>query len=414
MTDALTLVTKIYRAVNFLYTLLLLLMIFLTSCEENPDIGTGTTALPVVSLEQLDVQEGNADKAVFASVRLSRSSDETVTILVETSDGTAEEGSDYLAVSESIDFAPGATQANVRLEILGDEESEVDEKFTLSITDVNGATIGNGSIEITIENDDLGSGTVAIPSAGYSTPLEYPSMQMIWNDEFNSEVLNEAFWTYELGNGDWGWGNNELQFYKKENTFLVDGYLVIQALKENHLGYDYTSSRIKTQGKFNFTHGRVDIRASLPEGQGVWPALWMLGESITQVSWPRCGEIDIMEILGQEPSTLHGTVHYSNTNGDHLLNGKSYDLSGGKKFSDEFYVFSIVWEEDKIDFYVNDIKYHTVTPQSLGSQNPYPFNDDFFFIFNVACGGNWPGSPDASTSFPQNMIVDYIRVFQNN
>lgn len=384
----------------------------MTSCGETEDPGPGMVTLPTVSLDPLDVQEGNTDKSVFASVRLSKSSAETVTIFVESSDGTAEAGSDYLAVSQSVEFAPGSVQENIRIDIIGDEESEVDEIFDLTITNANGATIENGSISIIIENDDLGSGTVAIPATGYTTPTEYENMDLIWSDEFNAETLNEDFWTWELGNGSWGWGNNELQFYRKENTFLIDGNLVIQALKENFNGFDYTSSRMKTQNKFNFTHGRVDIRAALPEGQGIWPALWMLGENITQVSWPRCGEIDIMEIVGHEPSTLHGTVHYANSNGDHIQNGKAYYLGGGKKFSDEFHVFSIVWEEDKIEWYLNDTKYHTVTRQSLGSQNPYPFNDDFFFIFNVACGGIWPGSPDASTTFPQNMIVDYIRVFQ--
>ena len=156
----------------------------------------------------------------------------------------------------------------------------------------------------------------------------------------------------------------------------------------------------------------MDIRAVLPEGQGIWPALWMLGESITSVGWPRCGEIDIMEILGHEPSKLHATVHYANNNGDRVMNGTSTNLPGGQKFSDEFHVFSIIWEEDRIQFLLDDVPYHNITRNTLGLSNPYPFNEPFFFIFNVAVGGNWPGSPDGTTRFPQHMIVDYIRVFQ--
>ena len=224
--------------------------------------------------------------------------------------------------------------------------------------------------------------------------------------------MNQEFWTYEIGNGEWGWGNNELQFYRSDNTSLVDGNLVIAARNESFNGFQYTSSRFITRNKFEFTHGRVDIRARIPEGQGIWPALWMLGENINTVGWPRCGEIDIMEIVGHEPNVVHGTVHYANPNGDRIQNGSETRLTGGKKFSDEFYVFSLEWEEDRIRWFLNDVQYHSVSRGGLGLSNPYPFNEPFFFIFNVAVGGQWPGSPDASTVFPQHMIVDYIRVFQ--
>jgi len=368
--------------------------------------------LPSVSIDPLDVLEGNVDKSIFASFRLSKAATEVVTIFVETSDGSAEADVDYAPISQSLQFQVGSVQENLRLDIFGDELSEVDEDFTLTITNVNGATIGSGSISVIIENDDAGDGTVVIPSTGYTTPETYDGLELLWSDEFSGSSLNESFWTYEIGNGDWGWGNNELEFYRRENTTLVDGHLVIEAREEFINGFEYTSSRLITRDKFEFTFGRVDIRAVVPEGQGIWPALWMLGENISQVGWPRCGEIDIMELVGHEPSKIHGTVHYPNPNGDRLMDTSSTSLSGGQKFSDEFHVFSIIWSEDRIEFYLDDTRYHTVTKSSLGSQNPYPFNDPFFFIFNVAVGGNWPGSPDASTVFPQHMIVDYIRVFQ--
>ena len=403
-------------------SLILLLCFFTLSCgtSEGPMPPVTTPNNPqtgpeelTVSLEPLKVQEGDSGmRSAFASVRLSEPSTETVTIFVETEDGSAEADVDYLPVSRSVEFTPGLVQENIRIEILGDELSEIDETFKLKIVNVTGAVLGTDEVNITIENDDLGSGTVAIPATGYSTPEEYTGLNLIWSDEFDADRLNETFWTFEIGNGSYGWGNNELEFYRRDNTTLVDGHLVIEARDESINGFDYTSSRLKTQGKFNFTHGRVDIRAVLPEGQGIWPALWMLGESITSVGWPRCGEIDIMEILGHEPSKLHATVHYANNNGDRVMNGTSTNLPGGQKFSDEFHVFSIIWEEDRIQFLLDDVPYHNITRNTLGLSNPYPFNEPFFFIFNVAVGGNWPGSPDGTTRFPQHMIVDYIRVFQ--
>jgi beta-glucanase (GH16 family) len=389
---------------------LLVVTLIFFSCGED-DTGTATTTAdvtPNVSIDGFTALEADQDKSVFISIRLDRIADEEVMVFVESQDITAEAGLDYEAIAETITFSPGSVQENIRLNVFGDEDSELDETFRLNIISATGANIGSSSTIITIENDDAGNGEVVIPNSGYSTPKSYPMMSLLWSDEFDGEFLNEDFWSYETGNGSSGWGNNELQFYRKENTSIVDVNLVIQAREENFGGFQYTSSRLITKDKFEFTHGRVDIRAVLPEGQGVWPALWMLGENINTVSWPRCGEIDIMELVGHEPSTVHGTVHYANAGGNHIFTGEEYNLSGGTKFSDEYHVFSINWEEDLIQFYVNDNLYYTVTPNS----NPYPFNDPFFFIFNVAIGGNWPGSPDATTLLPQNMIVDYIRVFQ--
>jgi len=383
------------------------------SCGDGEGPPPVVATKPTVSLDALDVLEGNADKSIFASVRLSKAADEVVTIFVETEDVSAEAGTDYVAVSRSVEFPIGTVQENIKLEILGDEDSELDEVFKLKIVDAAGATIENGSIDVVIKNDDLGSGNFIIPSTGYETPEAYAGMTMIWSDEFGGTSVNTDNWVFEIGNGNWGWGNDELEFYKKENASVQDGYLVIEALEESINGFDYTSTRMKTEGKFDFQYGRVDIRAVLPEGQGVWPALWMLGSNITSVGWPRCGEIDIMELVGHQPSTVHATVHHGNSNGDHVFRGDDTSLSGGKTFKDDFHVFSLIWEEDSMKFYVDDNLYYTATPTTLGLSNPYPFDDGpFYFIFNVAVGGIWPGSPDATTSFPQHMIVDYIRVFQ--
>jgi beta-glucanase (GH16 family) len=253
------------------------------------------------------------------------------------------------------------------------------------------------------------NGGVLIPTTGYSTPETYAGMNLVWRDEFEGASLNTGNWTFETGTGTNGWGNNELQYYRQENTSLQNGFLVIAAKKETFQGRDYTSSRIITKDKRSFRYGRVDIRAALPKGQGIWPALWMLGSNIATAPWPACGEIDIMEMVGGNgrENTIHGTAHWDN-NGQHANYGQGNTLTSGI-YADEFHVFSIVWTETSIKWYRDDILYNTVdvTPAGLSE-----FKNEFFFVFNVAVGGNWPGSPDTSTAFPQNLIVDYIRVFQ--
>lgn len=255
-----------------------------------------------------------------------------------------------------------------------------------------------------------------ISDVGYSTPSSYPNMNLIWQDEFSGTELNLDDWTHETGNGGGGWGNNELEFYQSANASVKDGYLLISAKKESVGGFNYTSSRIITKGNREFKYGRVDIRAILPKGQGIWPALWMLGSNINEpgVGWPKCGELDIMELIGGtglgagRNDKVYGTAHWDNA-GSYASYGGNKILAGGKVFADEFHVFSVTWTETAITWYVDDVQFHVIdiTPDGLSE-----FKEKFFFIFNVAVGGNWPGSPDAGTVFPQRMIVDYIRVFQ--
>lgn len=252
------------------------------------------------------------------------------------------------------------------------------------------------------------------PSGGYVSPLSYPGYTLAWNDEFDGTGLNPGDWTHETGDGCpslCGWGNNELQYYRSQNTTVADGLLVIEAREESFGGRNYTSSRIKTQNKKFFRYGKIDIRAALPRGQGLWPALWMLGESITSVGWPASGEIDIMEMIGGggREDTVHGTVHWDN-NGTYASYGGSTTLGSGT-FADQYHVFSIEWDSSAIRWYVDGVQYHviSITPADLSE-----FHDNFFFLFNVAVGGNWPGSPDATTYFPQRMYVDYVRVFAAN
>jgi beta-glucanase (GH16 family) len=265
---------------------------------------------------------------------------------------------------------------------------------------------------VTITEQTLGLG---LPSTGFESPMDYNGYSLVWNDEFNSNSLSSD-WVFEIGDGCpnlCGWGNNEQQFYRRENTEVKDGYLIITAKQESVGGKNYTSSRIKTQGRKNFTFGRIDIRAAMPRGQGIWPALWMLGESITDISWPACGEIDIMEMIGGNApgrdNTVHGTLHWDN-NGSYAYRGGEKRLSEGV-LADNFHVYSIIWDERKITWLLDDVVYHEqdITPTSMSE-----FREPFFFIINLAVGGNWPGNPDSSTIFPQQLAVDYVRVFQKD
>ncbi len=388
-------------------------LLVLSACaDDQPDDNGGgqtdneNTPL-TVSVDPISVDEGNVDKPIYLSIRLSESSNESVSVVLATEDGSATANEDYVPLeAENITFSPGMTVADLRVDLLGDEEPEGNEQFYIKIVSAEGATFDDAPVTVNLENDDSDS-SFFIPQTGYETPMSYPDMTMIWNDEFDSE---ESFdhWTFEIGNGDWGWGNNESQYYRSQNSSVVEGKLVIEAREEVFGGFQYTSSRMITRDHFDFQYGRVDIRAVLPEGQGIWPALWMLGSNITTIGWPKCGEIDIMELLGHDTDRTYGTTHWSNQIEEHEYDTGEYDLPNGE-FNDEFHVFSMVWTESVVQFFVDDQLYHTV---SITSADKSEFHNPFFFIFNVAVGGVWPGYPDETTTFPQRMMVDYIRVFQ--
>ena len=234
--------------------------------------------------------------------------------------------------------------------------------------------------------------------------------KLVWSDEFNGaagSLPDPGKWTYDLGAS--GWGNNELENYTASAANAQmdgNGHLVITAL---HNAAGYTSARLKTQGKFTTTYGKIEARIKIPFGQGMWPAFWMLGSDIDSVGWPGCGEIDIMENIGREPSIVHGTVHgpgYSGASGI----GAAYTLANGAKFSDDFHTFSVIWSPQSVQFLVDGNSYQTVTPASLPKGTSWVFNTPFFLLLNVAVGGSWPGYPDSSTHFPQTMTVDYVRV----
>ncbi len=242
-----------------------------------------------------------------------------------------------------------------------------------------------------------------------------------WQDEFNQPVgsgPDPAKWVFDLG--DNGWGNKELQTYtdSRENSFIVadadatDGRaLVLKAIRTPAGGY--TSARLKTHGKFATGPGRIEARLKLPRGQGIWPAFWMLGEQIDAVPWPACGEIDIVELIGHQPGTLYGTIHGPGFSGQHGLS-KSTTLPDGHTFSEKYHVFAVDWNKDRIDWLLDGRVYHTRTPADLPPGANWVFNDiNCFILLNLAVGGLWPGYPDATTVFPQEYRVDYVRVYRH-
>jgi beta-glucanase (GH16 family) len=278
----------------------------------------------------------------------------------------------------------------------------------VQLSNPKNCTLTTSQVTGTIVNENLLY--FPVDSIGYSTPNNYPGFTLVWNDEFDSNQINQNNWSFESGNNN-GWGNNELEYYTSStnNAFVSQGNLIIEARQESNNGFAYTSSRMKTQNSKSFTYGRVDIRAMLPKGQGIWPALWMLGNNITTVNWPTCGEIDMMELLGQQPNTVYGTIHWGANYNEEQSIGTHYTLSNGS-FDQQFHVYSLIWRQDSISMAVDNQQYFAVSRSQVTS--PYPFDNPFFFIFNIAIGGNWPGNPDGTTVFPQRMIVDYIRVFQ--
>ncbi len=376
----------------------LAVLICLTACQDDDNGDTDYS----IYIENTARFEGDNGTITFTfSVKTDQTVNNALTFSYETRDDQATAGDDYIAQAGTGTIAAGAREAVIEVEVIGEEMYEEDEDFQVVISNASAGTIVTSTAVGTIRNDD---DFVPLNEDGYITPNSYPGYTLVWSDEFEGAGLNTADWNYETGNS--GWGNNELQNYMSgtSNAFLSNGKLVIEAKNEG----GYTSARITTQDKQAFQYGRIDIRAILPQGQGIWPALWMLGEDFSTIGWPHCGEIDIMELVGHQPDRVYGTAHWDN-NGSHASYGDNVALNSGV-FADEFHVFSIVWNAQSIRWYLDDNLYHTIdiTPANLSELKDQPF----FFIFNVAVGGDWPGSPDGTTVFPQRMIVDYVRVFQ--
>jgi len=255
---------------------------------------------------------------------------------------------------------------------------------------------------------------IMIAVAGIIACQEIDHRKLVWSDEFDKPGKpDETKWGYDLGNGQNGWGNNELEYYTNDpkNVRVENGHLVIEAIKESKNGFNYTSTRILSKNKGDWTYGRIEIRAKLPKGRGTWPAIWMLPTEWKYGGWPESGEIDIMEHVGFDPGVVHANLHSGKYN--HI---KKTNIDGKVTIPDamdNFHVYAIDWTKDKVDFYVDDKMYHSLKHQSGDDYMGWPFDQKFHLIMNIAIGGGWGGQQGVDESiWPQRMEVDYVRVYQ--
>jgi len=393
---------------SFIYLFILLLLI--ESCSKGS--GSSTTpppaALPIATISDVSNERTSANSHFQFSVTIDKVSSSAITIAYTTADGTAISNTDFKPSAGTLTIPANSNSGIVDVEIIGDSTRKANQLFTVQLSNPSNCTLATSKGTGTIINENLLY--FPVDNTGYTTPTTYPGMNLMWSDEFNNNAIDQNTWTFETGNN--GWGNSELENYtaRTQNAFVSKGNLIIEARKESLAGSSYTSARMITKGKQTFTYGRIDVRAKLPTGKGLWPAIWMLGNNIDQAGWPACGEMDIMELVGDVPNTVHGTLHWGATPTLHQSKTNYYALSSGT-FDQQFHVYSLVWVKDQVQIYVDDILYNTVTTANTAG-SVYPFNNPFFFILNVAVGGTWPGSPDGTTVFPQRMVVDYVRVFQ--
>ena len=252
------------------------------------------------------------------------------------------------------------------------------------------------------KNGDPPNEPITVPQDTIPVP---PGWTLVWHDEFNGPAIDLTKWNFEV-NGDGG-GNNELQYYTSRpvNAFIDSGMLVIQALQESYLGKSYTSARLNTDSKGNWKYGRFEARMMLPYGRGLWPAFWMLPTDGVYGGWPASGEIDIMEEVGDNTQKVYGTIHYGSSS-NHLQSGGSYTIANGT-FAGAYHIFVLEWDTTGMKWFVDGHQYYSV---AIGR----PFDQRFHLLLNVAVGGNWPGSPDLATTFPQQLRVDYVRVFRKS
>jgi len=231
--------------------------------------------------------------------------------------------------------------------------------------------------------------------------------KVVWEENFNGDKLEMQSWNFETGDGCpflCGWGNNERQTYTKENHMVKNGLLYISAKKE---GQKYTSSRITTKGKKEFQYGKIEVRAKLPKGKGLWPAFWMLGSNIDSVGWPLCGEIDILEYVGKEPGTIFTTLHTADSHGT-SVNTRKDKVKG---IEEGFHTYAIDWSKDKMDFFIDSNLFYSFQPRNK-SVEVWPYDQPFYLILNMAVGGNFGGPEVDDLIFPQEFVIDYIRVYQ--
>ena len=247
---------------------------------------------------------------------------------------------------------------------------------------------------------------------------ELEGWNIVWQDEFDKDSLDLTKWSHETGGH--GWGNNELQYYtdSDSNSYVENGNLVLKAEvvpqgigSSRGLRY-YSSARLRTYGKGDWKYGRIEVKAKVASGQGIWPAIWMLPTDWLFGGWPSSGEIDIMEHVGYDLGVVHGSVHTEAYN--HKINTQRSSARKIANVDTEFHVYSIIWDKDKISFFIDDVQYFLFENDQLGNYKTWPFDQRFHLLINIAVGGDWPGNPDNSTNFPRTMLIDYVRVYEKS
>lgn len=379
---------------------LLLGLVFIDCSKSNSPV------LPIVSGNNVAQYRTVATSQFEFIVTLDKATTSEVSFDYTTQAGTAKATKDFVSSFGKLIVPAGSKTGLINITVTGDSTRKANQDFSIVFSNPKNCTLQNDHLTGTILNEN--GLFFPVDNSGYVTPNQYNGYTLVWGDEFTGKSINANNWSFENGNSN-GWGNQELEYYtgRSQNAFVSQGNLIVEARAESFSGYGYTSARMITEGNKSFQYARVDIRAKLPQGKGIWPALWMLGDNIKTVGWPACGEIDMMELLGQEPNKVYGTLHWGSNAAANQSYGTNQVLSSGT-YADSFHVYSMVWTKNSIELFVDDVSFFLMDI----SKGSFPFNLNFFFVFNIAVGGNWPGSPDATTTFPQRMIVDYVRVFQ--
>lgn len=294
-----------------------------------------------------------------------------------------------------------------------ESESPTNEAPSDSDTEADEPSDTNDSLDTTEPTDEPDSG--ASTDSGLPETGEIEGWELLWRDEFSNDSIDLSKWQFEI-NGQGG-GNAELQYYtdRTDNAWVESGSLIIQANAETYTGPDgtrnYTSARLRTKYQGDWQYGRFEARIKLPEGQGIWPAFWMLPTDFAYGTWPASGEIDIMEMVGHAPNVVHGTLHYGGIYPEHVYTGESH--TNPQSFSESYHTFAVEWEAGVVRWYIDGNLTQTQTNwYTTAADFPAPFDQRFHLLLNVAVGGNWPGAPDSTTSFPQQMAIDYVRVYQ--
>jgi beta-glucanase (GH16 family) len=374
--------------------------ILLQGCQNGNDV----TATPVVTTDAVSEFRKTVDTDFEFKISIPHASASDVSVDYVTSDGTAVAGIDFIFTSGTAVIPAGSLSSIVKVKVKGDSLRRDFQVFHLNVNHPVNCTIADTDAIGKIENRD--GLYFPVDSAGYHTSDSH--LTLVWSDEFNGRSIDETKWSFDIGNN--GWGNHELQYYtnRTQNAFVSSGNLIIEARKENYYGDfgDFTSARLTTMGKKNFKYGRIEIRAKVPGVEGFMSALWMMGSNVGSVGWPGCGEIAIMQLPHSE-NVVYSTLRWGDSPTSVHQAGNNRSL--GVVNENPFHVFTASWDANDIAMYVDDsMVFHKAT----GEGGSPPFDHDFFLIFNLAVGGDWPGPPNATTQFPQRLVIDYVRVFQ--